>query len=452
MTMTNKIKRYLIEIENTSPLKMGNGKEGIEGITQWENRAVIHGTSIAGVFRDFLMKNKKSADRIDLIFPEYKDSKEKNKRISPLYFYDTYSNEQLNDKDFICRPHIKINRKRGTVEDKQLLREYHIKEGQKFKLILELKGIHLKDDEYNVIDQSVKEFINALGAGNILLGSHTTFGFGAFRGEQYFEKEYYLFNEKDLNEYLEEYLDEDSTLYEKLSQGSGSGIKIKKEDTDKITIRFKAKCKDGLMIKGKEEKEGYKTSYQEEKGFIIPSSTIKGIVRSYSEKIYETLGKCVDELDDVYGVMLKDPDQELKSKIEAKKGKLIFSDCKINYDEKKGLAVYNRIAIDRFTGGVKDGSVFSEKVVIPNEALEFRVTMHENAKKAIPLLILTFRDMGFGYLTIGSGNNVGYGRLRGESIEIEEPHGKIYKVDFKDGVLEGQTEKFQEYIKLLHEK
>nr|WP_052113152.1 RAMP superfamily CRISPR-associated protein [Clostridium novyi] len=200
--------------------------------------------------------------------------------------------------------------------------------------------------------------------------------------------------------------------------------------------------------------------------YVIPSSTIKGIVHSYCKKIILTLGKNVQILDDIFGEKTNE-----REKKEGKRGNLIFNDYKISEDRlKKCKSIYNRIKIDRFTGGAFQGNIFRDEVIIFNEEtqkLEFKVSISNKLKsreygkqklfeKAIALIILTFRDMGLGYVTLGSGNNVGLGRLQGNFIIIKDNCNE-YKVQFNNGELvaynnrHSDVKKFEEYIKALNE-
>lgn len=470
MSNVNKIRKYKVVVRNISPLKIGNGEdEGFQLLLQG-NQACISGTIMAGLFRAFLLNNKGLEQCSDIYKMGYPDSKE----TSTIFFYDSLSNEEIKENDIECRPHIRIDEKTETAVQGGLFSECHISEGKTFEIEFEVRALEISEEKYNVLCEYLEEFLYLLGNGNISIGSKSTFGFGIvkFSGEESCcFKEFDLTNEQDLDEYLN-----DSSKYNKVK------FKEYKKEVD-TTITLKAYCKDGLIIKGEKEKiniDGrncYKNvSYKEintenEQGekeymYVIPASTIKGIVHSYCKKIILTLGKNVEILDDIFGEKTNE-----REKKEGRRGNLIFNDYKISEDRlKKCKSTYNRIKIDRFTGGAFQGNIFRDEVIIFNKnthELEFKVSIsnklksidYDNQKlfeKAIALIILTFRDMGLGYVTVGSGNNVGLGRLQGNSIIIKDNCNE-YKVQFKNGELvsydnrHSDVKKFQEYIKALNE-
>lgn len=460
----NKIKHYLIEVKNVSPLRIGNGEDDGNGLLMLDNHAVISGTTLAGLFRDFISKEKEvKEDNIiyKLLFSSeikyFEGNEEKSYRnTSKIYFYDAISNENA-DKGLICRNHVHINEKLSVSEDEHLFKEYHISQGVTFKLTFEVRGLEIKENEYEKICNYLEEFILFIANGKLPVGSKSTVGFGVLKAERekwIYCKEYNLLEENDFRAYLSL----ESILEKDMNQ-----VEIKSIKNKSVEIIFKGYCEDGVIIKGNRDEEynssgkgkpkkveaSYKEYIDGKEKFLIPSSTIKGIVRGYSKKIYRTIGKEIGEIADIFGKKANGDNEK------AIRGKITFKDCEINESE---MAVYNRIKIDRFTGGAMDGDLFSEKlVIIPEEkAVEFIAMVDEEYKKAIALIILAFRDIGLGYLTVGSGNNVGYGRFKGKSITINENDSEKWKVQFKEGSLEdvikGSLEEFEKLVKLLNEE
>ncbi|EPS52109.1 CRISPR-associated RAMP protein [Clostridium botulinum A1 str. CFSAN002368] len=54
MSSINKIKQYILQVKNISPLRIGNGEEEGNGLLISDKHAVINGTTLSGLFRDFL--------------------------------------------------------------------------------------------------------------------------------------------------------------------------------------------------------------------------------------------------------------------------------------------------------------------------------------------------------------------------------------------------------------
>lgn len=496
MGKVNKIKQYLIEVENISPLRIGDGKGNGSGLLLHENRAVISGTTLAGLFRDFIEKNKAvyGEDICKFIFPEREEGKKEESKISCIYFYDAVSEKEIEEADIITRDHIKIDERSGTALENHLFNESHVSKGQKFTLTFEIKALNLREDMYKTIHKCLEDFIAEIACSKIAIGSKATFGFGLFKGcgeeNKYYYKEYDLCNEKEFEEYLK------MVSIDKIPKDKFAEIKIEEVQDTNIEISFKGYCENGFIIKGEREpikgdeqakgnsnrntakddnkgdktlaisyKETEKVADKEVENYIIPSSTIKGIVRGYSNKIFSTLGKDQEEiskkLNKIFGTGNKTTRVEKTgNKVEEKgiKGKVIFKDCSLEDDHVKEEQ-YNRIKVDRFTGGVYTGSVFSEKlVVVPKEnPIEFKAVTAAADKTALALLLLTFRDIGLGLLTIGSGNNVGYGRFKGISININGGEYKNCTVNFiengDDLEIEDNKyiEQFNKLINILNE-
>ena len=90
----------------------------------------------------------------------------------------------------------------------------------------------------------------------------------------------------------------------------------------------------------------------------------------------------------------------------------------------------NRIAIDRFTGGVMDGALFNEKPVYPLRLKDvpkgepkyhlcLTLTLEEPDDAEIGLLLLTLRDFWHGYAALGGGTSNGRGTLRGIKAQLQ---------------------------------
>lgn len=430
----NKIKQYLITVKNISPFRLGNGLEGND-LLLVDKHALINGTSIAGAFRKFL--ESKENNIFSKVFSN-------DGEISSVYFYDSYSLEEIKNEDLKLRDHVKIDYKSSTSLDGCLFSKYHISEGKQFDIAFEIRAFKMDDEIYDELCTLIEDFIYLLSEGKITLGSNTTFGFGEFKavGDLY-EKEFDLSKKEELDEYLSS---------EKIEKKNLIKANKREVDSEEIEINFRGYCEDGFIVRGKVGKEptsesnkekSVQNSYFEDEFYVIPASTIKGVVRSYIYKIYETLNKeDLTDIDKIFG----NRDKENKDKI---KGKVVFHDVKVSMVKDENIQTYNRIKIDRFTGGAAEGGIFSENLVIANEKnpIEIKITLKEGSDKALALILLTLRDIGFGYISLGSGDGVGYGIFKGISISINGGKYKSYKVDFKSATeLKGDLDVFEEII------
>lgn len=435
----NKIKQYLISVKNISPFRIGNGTEGND-LLLVDKHALINGTCIAGAFRKFL--ESKENNIFDKVFSD-------DGEISCVYFYDSYSLEEIKNEDLNLRDHVKIDYTSSTSLDGCLFSEYHISEGKHFDIAFEIRAFKMNDKIYGELCTLIEDFIYLLSEGKITLGANTTFGFGEFQAvDGLYEKEFDLSKKEELDKYLS---------LEKIEKKNLIEANKREVESEEIEINFRGYCEDGLIVRGKVEKEptsesnkeksdrkkSVQKSYFEDEFYVIPASTIKGVVRSYIYKIYETLNKeDLTDIDKVFG----NRNKENKDKI---KGKVVFHDVKVSMVKDKNIQMYNRIKIDRFTGGAAEGGIFSENLVIANEKnpVEIKITLKADSDKALALILLTLRDIGFGYVSLGSGDGVGYGIFKGISICINGGKYKSCKVDFKNETeLAGDLDVFEEII------
>lgn len=427
----NKIKQYLISVKNISPFRIGNGTEGND-LLLVDKHALINGTSIAGAFAKFLKNENNSM---------FKEVFCDNGEISPVYFYDSYSLEEIKSEDLKIRNHVKIDYESSTSLEKCLFSEYHISEGKNFDLTFEIRALKMKDEIYLKLCTLLKEFVGLLSNGKISLGANATFGFGQFQAtDVLYEKEFDLSKKKDLLKYLS---------LEKIEKNNLNKVNKCEAEVKEIEISFKGYCEEGLIVRGKvikettgkdNKKKSVQYAYMENEFYVIPASTIKGVVRNYICKIYKTLNKKdLSDIDKIFG----NRNNENKDKT---KGKVIFHDVKLR---KENVQPYNRIKIDRFTGGAAEGGVFSENLVTANKdnPIEIKLTLKEEDNKALALILLTLRDIGFGYVSLGSGDGVGYGLFKGISIHVNSSKYKDCKIDFKNETeLEGDLDIFEKII------
>ncbi|WP_090037847.1 RAMP superfamily CRISPR-associated protein [Clostridium frigidicarnis] len=474
MNKINKIKQYTVSVKNISPLRIGNGGDEGNGVLLYNDYAIINGTTFSGLFREFLNQIKENIEdkeseeykkrkiEYELVFPErddeiqiLKETVDNNKKeISKIYFYDSISQEKIKTKDLLSRNHVNIDDELGSSVEKHLFNEYHITEGKTFRLFFEIRGLELDLILYEKLCGYLEQFISRIVTGDMSIGSKFSFGFGRFKGIDNKEnekesklhfKEYDLSKEEDLDSYLN--FNMKCIDFEPLS------IQRNNYNKNKVRVTLQAYCEEGFIIKGQQELDSennifdkcYEEYYNGKSMYTIPSSTIKGLIRNYCNKIYKTLNKDKKDIENMFGTK-----SDEKNGIDGKKGNVIFYDCKINKDNTE---IYNRIKIDRFTGGTMTGSVFKEQVAIVSRKnpIEINVDVNENNKKALALIILSFRDIGLGYLTLGSGNNVGYGRFKGKSITVDGTCYDTMKIVFEDSKLTGNVNQINDIISILTE-
>lgn len=539
MSYQNKVKRYIIKMKNVSPLIIGTGEDGIEGLLTRDKKALIQGSSIAGLFRSFLieiLRNEKDSKVIreiqevyKAVYHEYitdnrtyinkkpvfqtidqsnfisigdkniidKELVNINKKNSTVYFYDFYSTNELEGKDYLNRAHTKMDEKTGTTEAGSLFEQYKLAKGLEFISFIDLRKFDNDNNEqnknnnendeaiYKLTDQYLSLFIYKLTNESISVGAKTNFGCGKFNGESYFHE--FNFDYDDNNEKLKEeekrevlskYLSDQENLLSGEIESNFNKLKDSKDsknykplsvdlDTDDNMMIFELEfyCEDGMLIKSsKPKKINGKTvtsSYEENDNYIIPSSSIKGILRNQINSVNESLKRLKQDnnydisniYDDIityiFGGSLKEDNKKKKDKSDEEdkkdekdenlktiniKGKAKFEDIEFdNYREAEDISSVKsnipiiftkpRIKIDRFTGGAMNGTVFKEQlVIIPKDydnKPKIRIKIDNNANEiAKGYILMALRDLANNKITIGSGANVGYGFINPVSLKI----------------------------------
>ncbi len=165
---------------------------------------------------------------------------------------------------------------------------------------------------------------------------------------------------------------------------------------------------------------------------IIPASAIKGPIahrilfhfnkleKNYADKLDKEQLELTanrnsyEELVTLLGAAKGDELLKSSDYKDGKAGQLIINDIYLNDKEKTMQLWHNRI--DRFTGGVIDGALFTEEVLFEPK-LEFSITLvnPERLSKHTKLaLAATLDDLSQGRLAIGAGGSRGLGSFSGD--------------------------------------
>ena len=156
--------------------------------------------------------------------------------------------------------------------------------------------------------------------------------------------------------------------------------------------------------------------------YILPGSSFKGVIRNNFTKISKLKGlNYITEI--AFG-------QEATSS-DKKVGRLYFEDIEI--ENALDSAIYNRIKIDQFTGGVRVGAILNQRPIKGSFKSEvyYKLTGNEeDDKRIIAIMLYTLRDALSGEISFGSGNSIGRGKLKGNFIKLEI-NNETAKLDLK---------------------
>lgn len=105
-------------------------------------------------------------------------------------------------------------------------------------------------------------------------------------------------------------------------------------------------------------------------------------------------------------------------------GQIFFEDARLTGEKKQQIT---RIRINRFTGGVIRGGLFTEEPL--SCGVELRITAPDDPR-VCALLLYALRDLGLGLYNLGSGGSVGRGYLTVQEIRATAPDGKQSRLLF----------------------
>ena len=417
------ITKYLIDGTFTSPLRVGNtGNAGSPIlISETDNLPFIQSSSLTGAMRSaYLSVYGENAVR-SLFGGPGDDALSRICISDALFKRDTVKYE--------IRPRVSIDPVSGTASS-SLIKGTDLSSGHKFDIECVGKGasfifsMYLYHDEKEQFVPEIKNVLAMLNGGGVLLGGQKSNGFGDVCLNSVWMKSFDLTLKEDRDKWIKE---------DELQKSEYTDIvsELKPIKNYAYNISFIGKTRNGLLVKGY-DKKGFGKDFADvinivdvAGDYIIPGSSIKGVVRSRIEMIIKYLNKenAKNVIIDIFGGTEKD------SRI----GNLRVRDCVIGDREKNDKAgLSHRIHIDKLTGGVFSGGLFSEKRAYGNIKLEFDIADRSHPEVTCGYLLLVLRDMATGMINLGSGGSIGNGDIIAEEMMISAGD-KTASINFKTG-------------------
>lgn len=381
-----------IKMVNKGPMKIGNGDDGLL-MDLVSNNPYLPGTSIAGAMRSYASSNFNDRAVKDLFGH---DNRESN-----IYISDSYAR---NKKEIEYRPGVKIDNRFGVNELGGYFERELLGSGHEFDVEIKVYADKEEKREEQII--ILKTILSAINLGELRFGANKTNGGGIMKINRldicYLDlqetKDFISFISNDLK-----FIDEKKTF-----------LSVRNSDKT-VRFTFEGSTDTPLLVKGYDSLNHYlpdgcnMTNSKNE--YIIPGSSFKGAIRNGFDKIAKN--KNLSELTEIaFGQDSKSDDKKV--------GRLYFEDIKIeNYLDK---AIYNRIKIDQFTGGVRTGAILNESPVkgkLKSEVYFKTTGKRELDKKIIATMLYTLRDALIGDISFGGGSAIGRGKLKGIFIKLE---------------------------------
>lgn len=426
----DKVIKYQAEIFCDSPLHIG-GSEGdkeeilVHPVT---NVPFVQASSLAGMFRSAYEKNHSKSESGELFGSAVQGEGTSCIKISDGLF-------PTSDIKMELRPHVKIDSRTGSVASAE--RSNHAA-GQKYDIEYLAQGqtfsfeiyVFVEGDDKEGRCVAVEELLARLKCGDMMLGAKKSNGVGKIHLSDLKKKEFNLCEEAGRRAWIqEEELTEDAyepyinQLPEQEKQSFAYHIEVKGETEGAMQVRGIAMNHFGANAADSENMRNVNNDY------IIPGSSFKGAIRGQMEKIAGYLDK-KEVIIEAFG-------EGGQNRKEGKRGNLIFSDTVIgNMMENDQNVLRHRIHIDKFTGGVFQQGLFSEKNAVGNLDFHIDIAKKNQPDATLGLLIFALRDLATQTMSLGNGYATGKGFVKVNEIQITADNEKIAKITANNGTFE----------------
>ena len=438
MNKSSVIGKILIEgtLILKSPLLIGDGAgetadnfRDVHALRNHADKPFIPGTSLCGVLRDWLTHTK--TDAVTEIFGD----------LDAMQSAIQTDDIELVDFDIIARDGVRLDGMTNTVDGDGKFDFEAVERGAhgSLRLVITLRACHSVER----ISKTVALMLKKMQDG-IRLGALTTKGFGLTTVEN-LNAGFYDFRKKaDVVAWL-------------LDKPAAKKILPSTEETDadqndfvvdalfKFNSSFLVRDYD-VSTKKKKSSDGEETSIvavalKSRQDFVIPGTSLKGILRHRAEYIFAKLGLDSKTLDGLMGSST--PDKKIKSRFVVAESYVAPENfCEVEHRRNK---------IDRFTGGVIQGMLFAtkpayQKNLEPTFKLHFEIRNAVAAEAGLALFLL--RDLWLGRVALGGEKSVGRGTVNGISAEINFK-GKTYKLDANGKVVGGEKSELEGFAAAL---
>lgn len=408
--------KYVITAECVTPLHIGNevGSKEEVLIHPVDDKPFVQASSIAGAFRSYYENYGKKENAKNLFGGMDEENADTELIESRIRFEDGKFVEKSGGVYMELRPHVSIDPETGSgsssivkgslIKAGHIFNSEYIGAGAKIQFAFYVYGAEN--------EQEVEKILKAFHAGEILLGGQKSNGCGVCKIEKALQKHFNMKDPSDRKLWLKEDALEE-TEYDNITDHLSGA------DLEAYAYEFivDATTEGKMLIKaiavedygdGASDAVNIKNARKE---YVIPGSSLKGAVRNHMEQIAERLHQKT-VIKDTFGSAGNGEDL-------GQSGNIIFRDTIIGDKEDNDRMPNDyRIHIDKFTGGVMNGSLFSEKATAGNVKLHILVKDCNHPEKTSALLILALRDLALGMYNLGSGYSIGRGFLNVKEICI----------------------------------
>lgn len=412
------------ELVLDEPLLIGDGGKSAEDeldihvLRDKNDMPYIPGTALTGVLRSFL--NKTNSRAVPLLFGTSVDDAKTAQSGELMEMQSTLavSDVKLEKAKIILRDGVSIDPVTGTAikHHKFDFEAVDSDASGNFRMEGTLRNVHADYDD--VVDSGLELLREKLLSG-LYIGSRTAKGFGRVHAKKIVVNKYDFREAGDVKAWLtstDDELGHEPALQHKTYKGAGKSVQVPEDFV--VDARFALRS--SLIVRDYESDEDGAAAMKQDsrKRYIIPGSSLKGVMRHRAEYILRRLDKDVSLLEKLMGPSLA----AMKNAPETNKWKSRFQiDEAVFKHDDVVMAKQSRNRIDRFTGGTVDTALFSTKPIW-KQADESVTKLHFEISKAEPweagLALLLLKDLWNGRTAVGGEKGIGRGTLAGISANI----------------------------------
>lgn len=435
--------KYVISAECSEPFYTGteDGKIGTVLSHPVKGIPFIQASSIAGALRDSLSYDERIQKELFGSADPEEDNQNALGTNSRVYFSDGFFVDSSLYTEL--RPRVRIDKISGTCQIAEL-KGKDKKSGQKFEMELIAAGSQFEFSAYlfeadKNLTEPLEDALGRLHVGDIQFGGQKNNGCGYIKLISVKKAIYDMEDKKDRILWI----DESKEMTDILPYL----MKPENRSEDRIRFELSGRTEGGILVKtiavtdfGENEPDSANIRNIKHQ-YILPASSIKGVIRGQIEKIVAYRGMQPFVIQSLFGTGPDGENQGIQ-------GKVRFLDSVIGESgDNECVIPQSRIHIDKFTGGVMYGSLFSEKPAYGKITICFDIQDGNGKEKG--LLLMALRDIGMGLIPLGSGSSIGRGYINGEKIVVWKGNKKLAEINLKLGTIEYGKDIISEYMKNL---
>lgn len=442
--------KYKINATCKEPLHIGNAVGSKEEVLVHpvDDIPFIQAASIAGVFRRYC--ENIHPGQTEALFGSRRTDQgtESEEYGSRIRFEDGRFSQKGGNCQLELRARVSIDPVSGTCS-KSVVKGTAKESGHKFEMEYIGAGanvsfaVYLYDEQFQSV---VEEIFAAINSSEIIFGGQRSNGCGELHIDSLKKKIFHMGNKADRllwagEEMMpeSEYEDITESLDKITTSGNAYEISVTGQTEGSLLVKSVAVTDCG---KGAPDSMNVQNAA---KDYIVPGSSLKGAIRSQMEKIASYIEN-EEVIENTFG--------KAADNGEAKCGNIRFYDTIVGKKKENDLVEPSyRIHIDKFTGGVMQTGLFSEKNVFGDMELRIHISDSNQPERTLAVLLMALRDLAAGLVNIGSGYSVGKGILVVDQITIKDCRKKVEaKLDMKNNRIKDEKKIIAQCMKTIQVK